>query len=139
VVKIFVDNFSVLVTREGECGKTDLVSMKIEVKPGSKPVRQNPRPMAPPVKEEFRKQLNSMLEEGIIEEATSPWASPVVPVRKKDGRTRFCVDYRSLNAVTTADAYPLTSIRSNLEALKGAKVFSVLDVASAYHHVEVEP
>ena len=55
VVRIFVDNFSVLVTREGECGKTDLVSMKIDVKPGSKPVRQNPRPMAPPVKEEFRK------------------------------------------------------------------------------------
>ncbi len=139
VVKIFVDNFSVLVTHEGECGKTNLVSMKIEVEKGAKPVRQNPRPMAPPMKAEFRKQLDSMLKEGIIEEATSPWASPVVPVKKKDGRTRFCVDYRNLNSVTMADAYPLTSIRSNLEVLKGAKVFSVLDVASAYHHIEVDP
>ena len=139
VVDIFVNNFEVLSTHAGECGKTDLVSMKIQVNPGAKPVRQNPRPMAPPMKKEFRQQLNSMLQEGIIEEANSPWASPIVPVRKKDGRTRFCVDYRNLNNVTIADAYPLTSIRSNLEALKGAKVFSVLDVASAYHHISVDP
>ena len=49
------------------------------------------------------------------------------------------MDYRNLNSVAVADVYPLTSIRSNLLALKGAKVFSVLDVASAYHHIEVEP
>ncbi len=139
VVDMFVNNFEVLATHAGECGKTDLVSMKIQVNPGAKPVRQNPRPMAPSLKKEFCQQLNSMLQEGIIKEANLPWASPIIPVRKKDRRTRFCVDYRNLNNVTIADAYPLTSIRSNLEALKGAKIFSVLDVASAYHHISVDP
>jgi len=139
VINIFVKNFGVICTYPGQCGKTDLVECKIELKPGAKPVRQNSRPMAPPLRKEFRAQLDTMLEQGIVEEATSPWASPVVPVRKKDGKTRFCIDYRALNSATVGDAYPLCSIRSNLESLQGARIFSVLDVASAYHHISVSP
>ena len=55
---------------------------------------------------------------------TSPWASPVVLVKKKDGSVRFCIDYRKLNSLTAKDAYPLPRIDDNLDALRGARWFS---------------
>lgn len=64
-----------------------------------------------------------------MEESNSPWASPVVLVKKKDGTQRFCVDYRQLNSVTIKDAYPLPRIDDSLDALSEARWFSTLDLA----------
>ena len=85
------------------------------------------------VKEELKK----MEAQGIIEPSNSPWASPVVLVKKKDGTIRFCIDYRKLNEVTLKDAYPLPRIEDNLDALQGAKWFTTLDLASGYWQVEM--
>ena len=71
------------------------------------PVRQPVRRVPPQRREDVRKLLNEMLERGVVEPSTSPWASPIVLVRKKDGSTRFCIDYRKLNDVMRKDAYPL--------------------------------
>ena len=71
----------------------------------------------------------------MIRPSNSPWASPIVLVRKKDGTHRFCVDYRGLNEVTLADTFPLPRIT---DQLAGTKYFSTLDLASGYWQIEVD-
>ena len=73
-----------------------------------------------------------------MEPANCPWASPLVPVKKKDGRTRWVTDLRQLNDITIKDAYPLTNIQENLQKLKGAKIFTSIDACGAYHAIQIE-
>ena len=65
--------------------------------------------------------VNEMLEQGVTVPSSSPWASPIVLVAKKDGSTRFCVDYRKLNAITKLDVFPLPRIDDSLDLLCGTK------------------
>ena len=83
-----------------------------------------------PKREEVRTLIQEMLTNGIVERSTSPWASPIVLVRKKDGSSHFCVDYRRVNGVTRKDVYPLPLIDTTLDALAGLEWFSTLDLLS---------
>ena len=80
-----------------------------------------------------------MLEKGVIQPSNSPWASPLVLVRKKDGTVRFCVDYRKLNAATRKDAYPIPRVDETLEMLAGSHFFTSLDLLSGYWQVQIHP
>ena len=82
------------------------------------------------MEEEADRHVDDMLKRRLIEESSSPWSSPVVLVLKKDGTTRFCVDYRKLNSATVKDAYPLPRIDDSLGQLSGAKYYSTLDLIS---------
>ena len=93
------------------------------------PVRMN---------EEVGNQISDMLDKDVIQPSTSPWASGIVLVKKKDGTQRFCVDFRRLNDVTIKDAYPLPRVDESLDQLAGNKWFSCLDMNSGYWHVDVE-
>ena len=79
-----------------------------------------------------------MLSKGVIERSTSPWASPIVLVRKKDGSIRFRGDYRKVNDVTRKDAYPLPRIDTTLDTLSGSQWFSTMDLLSGYWQVEMD-
>lgn len=76
---------------------------------------------------------------GIIEESHSPYASPIVLVRKKNGELRMVLNYRRLNNLTKKDAYPLPCIEETFTLLSGSKWFTVLDLKSGYYKLEVEP
>jgi hypothetical protein len=84
-----------------------------------------------------------MLEKRIIEPSTSPWSSSIVLVQKKSKegniRYRFCIDYRTLNAVTKPDANPIPNIVETLDSLGQSKIFSVLDMASGCHQIPIKP
>lgn len=79
-----------------------------------------------------------MQREDVIEPSNSPWAAPIVLVKKRDGTTRFYVDYRKLNSVTKKDAYPLPRIDESLDTLSGTKYFCTLDLASWYWQVVMD-
>jgi transposase InsO family protein len=101
------------------------------------PVKIAHRRIPPHQWSEVRDYLQKALDNGIIRESSSPYASPVVLARKKDGSLRLCCDYRALNAKTRKDAYPLPRIEEALDALKGAKYFCSLDLAHGFNQIPV--
>ena len=86
---------------------------------------------------ELKKQIKDLLEKGFICPSSSPWGAPVVFVEKKDGTQRICVDYRFLNDVTIKNKYPFPHIEDLFDQMRGAKVFSKIDLRSGYHQMKI--
>ena len=122
---------------KGDLGRTDIVQHRIHT--GDQPaIKQRVRRYPAARREEERQLVEDMLAIGIIQESNSAWSSPTVLVKKKDGTTRFCIDYRRLNQATKVDAYPLPHIEDSLNTLGGARFFCSLDLASGYWQVEMD-
>ena len=86
---------------------------------------------------ELKVQLQELLDRGFIRPSTSPWGAPVLFVKKKDKTIRLCIDYRQLNRVTTKNRYPLSRIDDLFDQLRGARVYSKIDLRTGYHQLRV--
>ena len=135
LTELFKEYQDVFSQGEDDLGNTPLLEHAIETH--GPPLRQPYRRQNPAVRREEMTQVQQILSSNVIRPSNSPWASPVVMVRKKDGSLRFCVDFRQLNAATVKDAHPLPRIDDLLDALHGAKWFSTLDLKSGYWQVPI--
>ena len=117
-----------------DLGLTDVVKHEIVLKDGP-PIKQPARRMGRDKQESAEKQIQDNCDRGLASPSNSPWASPIVMVKKKDSSYRLCCDYRALNQRTVMDAYPIPRIADALDALAGAKYFSTLDLRSGYWQV----
>ena len=114
--------------------KVTLVEHEINLRDEA-PVSLPPRRLPYSQRAEVQRQLEELLQKDIIEPSRSQFASPVVMVKKKDGSLRMCVDYRALNAKTIPRTFPIPRIDELLDKLNGAKIFTLLDLKSGYHHI----
>lgn len=134
---VLLDYADVFSLHPGNIGRTGEIKHHLDTG-DAQPIHQLPRRVPQARRLEVRKMLDEMLEKDVIQPSHSPWSSPIILVRKKDGSMRFCVDYRKVNSVTKKDAYPLPRVDDTLDTLGGTKFFSTLDLASGYWQVEVE-
>ena len=118
-------------------GKTSLMELNIDLIPGAKPFKGHNRVMNPNQEEDLQKQMEAWYREDVIEDSNSPWGAPLIPAMKKDGRIRWCVDFRQLNQCTVKDSYPLPLIQGNLQKLGRSQIFSTLDGTGAYHNISI--
>ena len=132
---LFKEFSNVFSQGEDDLGCTPLLEHTIETH--GPPLRQPYRRQNPAVRREEMAQVQQMLASDVIRPSNSPWASPVVMVKKKDGSLRFCVDFRQINAATVKDAHPLPRIDDLFDALHGARWFSTLDLKSGYWQVPI--
>ena len=128
---------SVFSKSDDDIGYTEVVKHTIKTEDAI-PVTQPYRRIPPNQYQEVKEHIQKLLDSSIIRESHSPYASPIVLVRKKNGSLRLCVDYRKLNSRTQKDSFPLPRIDESLGALNAAQWFTTLDLASGFNQVAVE-
>lgn len=129
-------NENLFAAKSEPTGRYPLIEVRIDTG-DHRPIRQRAYRAALTKRQVIEKEVNEMLEAGIIRPSSSPWASPVTLVPKKSGEIRFCVDYRKLNNITKKDSYPLPLIQDIFDQLGGATIFSTMDLKSGYWQIPV--
>ena len=138
-IKKLISKYSDLFSKNSKApGRTSRIHHNIEVE-NERPINCPPYHAGPKERQVIETQINEMLESDVIKPSKSPWASPIVLVKKKDNSVRFCIDYRKLNKITKKDVYPLPRIDDSLNALGRARYFSSFDLASGYWQIPMNP
>jgi hypothetical protein len=109
------------------------IEFSIELASGVVPVSRTPYRMSTPELVEIKLQLKEMMDKGYIQPSVSPWGAPTLFVKNKDGTLRLFIDYRQLNKMTIKNKYPLPRIDDFFDQLKGATIFSKIELRSGYH------
>lgn len=118
-------------------GRANTGEIEIKLIDPNRTVQRRPYRMSPDESQVCRKKIEELLEANIIRPSCSPFASPILLVKKKDGSDRLCVDYRELNRNTVPDRFPLPLISDQIQRLKGANYFTILDAASGFHQIPI--
>ncbi|CAG9562833.1 unnamed protein product [Danaus chrysippus] len=121
-----------------DLGCTKLLEMKIKLTT-PQPIYRQPYKLSHAEQQIVNSKVRDLLDASIIKESESSYAAPVILVRKKNGDSRLCVDYRALNNVTVKDGYPLPNIEDQISKLAGKKYFTILDMAQSYHQLLLAP
>ena len=137
IKQVFEEYSNVFALNPLELGRTSLVKHTIKVV-DPKPFKERYHRILPHQFKEVCGHLKEMEEIGAIRRLNSPWASPVILVKKKDGSLHFCIDLWKLNATTIKDTYSLPLIEESLDCLNGASIFTSLDLKSGYWQVELD-
>ena len=119
-------------------GRASLVEHVINTS-NSPPLRTAPYRLAPAWKDQLQAEIHDLLAAGIIRPSLSPWSSPIIPARKKDGSVRLCVDFRQINAVSVPDPYLMPRVDEIIDRLGKAQYLSKLDLNKGFHQVLVNP
>ena len=114
-----------------------VVDFGIKLHPGTSPISMTPHRMAQVELQELRVQLQELVDKGFIRPSTSPWGAPVLFAKKKDKTLRLCIDYRQLNKVTIKNRYPLPRNNDLFDYLRGARVYTKIDLRTSYHQPRV--
>ena len=134
---VVADYNNVLALSDEDLGCTDVVKHKIDTA-DHVPIKQYPRRTPFAQRAKIAAMIADLERKGVVSPSVSPWASPIVLVPKKDGTTRFCVDFRRLNAITKKDVYPLPQIEDILDTLGRAKYFTTLDLSAGYWQIQLD-
>lgn len=137
VKDLLTENNLIFASKTEELGCTGVVKHTINTE-GRGPIRLRPYRNSPRQREIAEGIIQELITNKIIRPSLSPWAAPIVLVKKKSGETRLCVDYRGLNGITKKDSFPLPRIDDVLDLLVGQKFFSTLDLASGYWQIELD-
>ena len=119
-------------------GETDVIQHQIRLTDDT-PIRCKPYPLPYAMREELRNEVDTMLEMGVVRPSTSPYASPIVMVKKKDGSNKVCIDFRKLNKITEVDPEPMTTAEDLFRRLSGKKYLSKIDLTKGYWQIPVAP
>ena len=119
-------------------GETDVIQHQIRLTDDT-PIRCKPYPLPYAMREELRNEVDTMLEMGVVRPSTSPYTSPIVMVKKKDGSNWVCVDFRKLNKITEVDPEPMTTAEDLFRRLSGKKYLSKIDLTKGYWQIPVAP
>ena len=115
--------------------RTHQIQHDISLVEGAQPVKQNPYRICPAKREKMRREVSYLLENGLAAPSCSPWASPCLLVPKGDGSVRLCTDYRRLNKVTVADAYPMPRLDDLIDEVSSARYLTKIDLLRGYYQV----
>lgn len=132
-----LNKYSAIFTRGYSKTRVNTGQLEIRLKNPNKFVERRPYRLSPVERKKVKEIVKELLDNDIVQESKSPYSSPIILVRKKNGDDRMCVDYRELNSNTVRDHYPLPLIADQIDQLAGGQYYTTLDMASGFHQIPV--